>query len=111
MKKILRPVLMLTVVATLAFMANAFADNMPPEPNLDADAKLNLSLPPPTVTHEVTPDMEADTSKCVACHANAVNNATKPTHLERQNCTQCHVQGDPRPVAKPAPKKKAAPKK
>lgn len=90
------------VVACLAFVAPAFADEQP-EPNLAADALRSPDNPPP-IPHSVKPDQ--DGQACNACHRSGLKNAPPTDHPERLNCTQCHVQGEVKKSKKSTPKGK-----
>jgi len=91
--------LMPVVVACLAFVAPAFADEQP-EPDLAADARQSPDNPP-QIPHAVKPDQDGEA--CNTCHRTGLKNAPPTSHPERLNCTQCHVQGEVK-------KSKAAPK-
>ncbi len=90
MKLIVRPMLLLTAVVSLAFMAPAFADEQP-EPNLAADA-LQSPGNPPVIPHAVKADQDGEA--CNACHRTGLKKAPPTSHPERLNCTSCHVQGE-----------------
>ena len=90
MKRIVRPLLLMTVVVSLAFMTTAFADEQP-EPNLSADA-LQSPDNPPVIPHAVKPDQDGEA--CNVCHRTGLKKAPPTSHPERLNCTSCHVQGE-----------------
>lgn len=89
MKRIVRPVLLLTVVVSLAFIPSAFADDQP-EPDLAADAMKSPDNPP-VIPHAVKPNQDGEA--CNSCHRHGLKNAPPTSHPERLNCTSCHVQG------------------
>jgi len=95
MKRILRPVLLMTVIS-LALMAPAFAEEQP-EPDLAADA-LQAPSDPPTIPHAVKPNQDGEA--CNVCHRDGVKKAPATSHPERLNCTSCHVQGEVKPAKK-----------
>jgi cytochrome c-type protein NapB len=90
MKRIVRPMLLMTVVFSLAFMTLAFADEQP-EPDLAADA-LQATGNPPVIPHAVKPDQDGEA--CNVCHRTGLKKAPPTSHPERLNCTSCHVQGE-----------------
>lgn len=102
MKRIVRPMLLLTVVFSLSFMTAAFADDLP-EPDLAADAKLSQG-DPPAIPHAVKPDQDGEA--CNSCHRTGVKNTPPTSHPERLNCTSCHVQGEMKKTKKTAPASK-----
>ena len=102
MKLIVRPMLLLAVVVSLAFMSTAFADEQP-EPNLAADAQLSPDNPP-VIPHAVKADQDGEA--CNACHRTGLKKAPQTSHPERLNCTSCHVQGEVKKEKKTTPKGK-----
>ena len=102
MKQIVRPMLLLTAVVSLAFMTPAFADEQP-EPDLAADA-LKSPGNPPAIPHAVKPDQDGEA--CNSCHRTGLKNAPPTSHPERLNCTSCHVQGEVTKGKKASPKEK-----
>ncbi|NTV50727.1 MAG: hypothetical protein HGB32_00380 [Geobacteraceae bacterium] len=102
MKLIVRPMLLMTVFFSLAFMTSAFADEQP-EPDFAADAMKSPGNPP-TIPHAVKPDQDGEA--CNTCHRTGLKNAPPTSHPERLNCTSCHVQGEVKKEKKTAPKGK-----
>ena len=102
MIRIVRPMLLLTVVIFLAFMTTAFAVEQR-EPNL-ADDALQSPDNPPAIPHAVKPDQDGEA--CNACHRTGLKKAPLTSHPERLNCTSCHVQGEVKKEMKAAPKGK-----
>lgn len=102
MKRIVRPILLLTVVLSLAFTTIVFADEQP-EPDLAADALKSQGNPPP-IPHAVK--MDQDGEACLTCHREGLKNAPPTSHPERLNCTSCHVQGEVKKVKKAVTKGK-----
>lgn len=102
MKRIVRPILLLTVFISLAFMTTAFADEQP-EPDLAADAMKSQDNPP-VIPHAVKLDQDGEA--CNSCHRGGLKGATPTSHPERLNCTSCHVQGEIKKIKKAAPKGK-----
>jgi len=90
MKRIVRPILLLSVVASLVCVVTALADEQP-EPNLAADAKQSPDNPP-VIPHAVKPDQDGEA--CNVCHRTGLKKAPPTSHPERLNCTSCHVQGE-----------------
>lgn len=102
MKRIVRPILLLTVVISLVFMTTAFADEQP-EPDLAADA-MKAQGNPPQIPHAVK--MDQDGEACNSCHREGLKNAPPTSHPERLNCTSCHVQGEVKKTKKSSKGKK-----
>ena len=102
MNRIVRPMLLVTVVVSLALMTPAFADDQP-EPDLAADA-LKSQGNPPQIPHAVKPDQDGEA--CNSCHREGLKNAPPTSHPERLNCTSCHVQGEVKKGKKTASKGK-----
>lgn len=102
MKLIVRPMLLLTLFISLAFMTTAFADEQP-EPDFAADAMKSPGNPP-AIPHAVKPDQDGEA--CNTCHRTGLKNAPPTSHPERLNCTSCHVQGEVKKEKKTAPKGK-----
>jgi len=102
MKRIVRPILLLTVVISLAFVTAAFADEQP-EPDLAADA-LQSPDNPPVIPHAVKANQDGEA--CNVCHRTGLKNAPPTSHPERLNCTSCHVQGEVKEEIKSVPKRK-----
>jgi len=90
MKRIVRPVLLLTAVVSLTFLTPAFAEEQT-EPDLAADAQKSAG-DPPVIPHAVKPDQDGEA--CNVCHRNGLKNAPPTSHPERLNCTSCHVLGE-----------------
>ncbi|NTW88182.1 MAG: hypothetical protein HGB26_03465 [Desulfobulbaceae bacterium] len=90
MKRIVRHLLLLTVIISMTFVTTAFADEQP-EPDLAADA-LKSPGNPPAIPHAVKPDQDGEA--CNICHRTGLKNAPPTSHPERLNCTSCHVQGE-----------------
>jgi cytochrome c5 len=101
MKRIVRHMLLLTVVVSLAFIPTAFADDQS-EPDLAVDAQQSPDNPP-VIPHAVKPDQDGEA--CNVCHRTGLKNAPPTGHPERLNCTACHVQGEVKKM-KPATKGK-----
>ena len=99
MKRIVRPMLLLTVVFSLGFIPVAFADEQP-EPDLAADASQSPDNPP-AIPHAVKQDQDGEA--CNICHRTGLKNAPPTSHPERLNCTSCHVQGEVKKDKKPVP--------
>ncbi|CAH2031863.1 hypothetical protein [Trichlorobacter ammonificans] len=99
MKRMVQLVTTLGMVASLALLAPAFA-NEQPELNLAKDAS-EAPGTPMAVPHVMKPGEDGEA--CNACHRSGVGKTPPTSHPERLNCTQCHVQGE---VKKPAKAKK-----
>jgi cytochrome c-type protein NapB len=96
MKRIVRPVLLITAVVSLTFLTPAFAGQ---QPELDlAAAARQAPGDPPVIPHAVKPDQDGEW--CNACHRDGLKNAPATSHPERLNCTSCHVQGEVKPEKK-----------
>lgn len=102
MKRIMRPMLLLTAVVSLAFTPPAYAEELP-ELDLAADAMKSAGNPP-AIPHAVKP--EQDGEACNSCHRAGLKNAPPTSHPERLNCTSCHVQGEVKKEKKTTPKGK-----
>ena len=102
MKRIIRPILLLTVALSLAFLPPAFAEEQP-EPDLAADAMRSQGNPP-AIPHAVKADQDGEA--CNSCHRDGLKDAPPTSHPERLNCTSCHVQGEVKKEKKMAPKGK-----
>ena len=100
MKRIVLPMLLLTVIISLAFTSTAFADEQP-EPDLAADAMQSPDNPP-AIPHAVKRDLDGEA--CNSCHRTGLKNAPPTSHPERLNCTSCHVQGEVKKEKKTVPK-------
>lgn len=98
MKKMVRLVTTLGMVASLAFISPAFANE--PELDLAKDAAQGGGLPS-AVPHAMKPGEDGEA--CNTCHRTGIKKAPPTSHPERLNCTQCHFQGE---VKKPAKGKK-----
>lgn len=102
MKRIVHPMLLLTVVVSLAFTTPVFSDE-PPEQNLAADAQQSPDNPP-VIPHTVKQNQDGEA--CNFCHRTGLKDAPPTSHPERLNCTSCHVQGEVKKEKKTAPKGK-----
>lgn len=100
MKRIVRPMLLLTVIISLAFTSTVSADEQP-EPDLAADAMKSPDNPP-AIPHAVKQDQDGEA--CNSCHRTGLKNAPPTSHPERLNCTSCHVQGEVKKEKKNVPK-------
>jgi nitrate reductase cytochrome c-type subunit len=105
MKRILRPVLLLTALFSLTLLSHVYAQEQPESDlaDLAADAR-QAPGDPPVIPHAVKPDQDGEA--CNICHRNGIKNAPVTSHPERLNCTSCHVQGEVKPAKKPAGKGK-----
>ena len=102
MKRILRPVLLLTALFSLTLLSPVCAQEQP-ESEPAADAR-QAPGDPPVIPHAVKPDQDGEA--CNICHRSGTKNAPATSHPERLNCTSCHVQGEVKPAKKPAGKGK-----
>ena len=102
MKRIVRPMLLLTVIISLAFTTAAFADEQL-DSDLAADAMKSPDNPP-AIPHAVKQNQDGES--CNVCHRTGLKNAPPTSHPERLNCTSCHVQGEVKKDNKAVPKGK-----
>lgn len=102
MKRIERPMLLLAVVVSIAFITPVFADEQP-EPNLAVDASKSPDNPP-AIPHAVKQDQDGEA--CNSCHRSGLKKAPPTSHPERLNCTSCHVQGEIKKEKQTVPKGK-----
>lgn len=100
MKKMVRLVTTLGMVVSLALISPVFANE--PEPDLAKDAAQGTGLPM-AVPHAMKPGEDGEA--CNTCHRTGIKKTPITSHPERLNCTQCHVQGDPKKAAKGKKKK------
>lgn len=101
MKRMAQLVTTLGMVASLALLAPAFA-NEQPEPDLAKDAAQGTGLPM-AIPHAVKPGEDGEA--CNVCHRSGAKKTPPTSHPERLNCTQCHVQGEIKKAGKGKKKK------
>jgi nitrate reductase cytochrome c-type subunit len=77
--------------AVLAAVLSLPALSLAEEPeNYEADAR-TAGGNPPTIPHKVRDD--ATSQDCLACHKEGLKGASRTSHPERLECTECHVPG------------------